>query len=117
MKEEKQTRKNTRTQVWPDTRAILRIVDPLAPRRKVKTIKGRVGDLGATGMFFITKEFVPVPAKAEIVIDFDAKRPATLTLEAAGETVRRAADGVGIKFTSIDMQRLQDCIMTRMNRS
>ena len=114
----KQMRKNTRTQVWPDTKATIKVDDPYSPVRRVLTITGQVGDLGSTGMFLITEEKVPVPAKAEIIIDFDSsKASSTLRIDARGETVRAADKGIGIKFTSIDMQRLQECILARMNRS
>ncbi len=114
--DKKPARKNTRTRVWPDTKATIKVADPFSPVRKILTISGEVGDLGGTGMFLVTKEPVPVPARAEIIIDFDSSQPSSLTLEALGETVRSAEDGVGIRFTDISMEHLQKCILDRMNR-
>ncbi len=109
-------RKNTRTQVWPDVKATLKMTDPHTSSRKAMTFEGRVGDLGGLGMFFITRENVPVPAKAEISIDFNLGKKADMVLSARGETVRSTSEGVGIKFSSIDMAHLQKCILERMNR-
>lgn len=109
-------RKNTRTKVWPDTKATIKVVDPMSPVRKILTITGNVSDLGGHGLFLITNQPVPVPARAEILIDFDPSHPSSLTTEALGEVVRSAENGVGIRFTSINMERLQNCILARMNR-
>lgn len=109
-------RRNTRTRVWPDTKATLKVADPFSSARKVIALTGRVGDLGGSGMFLFTREAVPVPAKAEIRIDFDSGKSPDLVIEALGETVRRTSEGVGIRFTSIDMSRLQRCILAKMNK-
>ncbi|MFW6011364.1 MAG: PilZ domain-containing protein [Desulfosalsimonas sp.] len=114
--EKRRMRKNTRTRPWPDTKATIKVPDPLSAVRKILTITGKVSDLGGHGLFLVTNESVPVPAKAEILIDFDPSRPGTLTIEALGEIVRSAENGVGIMFTTINMERLQDCILARMNR-
>ncbi|MGM0452129.1 MAG: PilZ domain-containing protein [Thermodesulfobacteriota bacterium] len=112
-------RKNTRSQVWQDLEATIKVNDPFggSVARKILTVSGAVLDLGGTGMFLKTRENVPVPAKAEITIDFDPSGNGNLTISAMGETVRSTADGVGIRFTTIDLTRLQHCIMARMNRS
>ncbi|MFO7860541.1 MAG: PilZ domain-containing protein [Desulfosalsimonas sp.] len=114
--EARRYRKNTRTTVWPDIMATLKIIDPYSDKRKVLTIHGRVNDLGGAGMFLLTDETVPVPAKADITIDFDSGKSPGLVLTARGETVRRTSRGVGLRFTSIDMSELQRCILARMNR-
>ena len=114
--EARRYRKNTRTTVWPDIRATLKIIDPYSDKRKVLTIQGRVNDLGGAGMFLLTDESVPVPAKADIIIDFDSGNSPGLVLTARGETVRRTSRGVGLRFTAIDMSDLQRCILARMNR-
>ena len=111
-----QTRENTRTQVWADTSAIVKVADPYSQSREVLTIRGRVADLGGTGMFLVTGDPVPVPAEAEVLIEFDPARPSALRVQARGQTVRTAKDGVGIRFTEIDLNRLQQCILARMNR-
>ncbi|MFW6297663.1 MAG: PilZ domain-containing protein [Desulfosalsimonas sp.] len=114
--DKKGRRVNTRSRVWPDTKATLKVLDPMSPVRRILTIKGNVSNLGSTGMFMITNEAVPVPAKAEIVIDFDPSRSESLTIEALGEVVRTAENGVGVRFTTINTERLQECILARMNR-
>jgi hypothetical protein len=113
-------RKVTRSQVWPETEATLVISEAFGQRsRSLLTIKGSVSDLGSSGMFLITPEMVPVPAKADITIDFDpgSKKSTNLKLSATGETVRSTNEGVGIKFTSIDLVRLQQCIISKMNQT
>jgi len=68
-------------------------------------------------MFFNTHEFIPVPGKAEITIQFDADSASDdLAVDASGETVRLTKQGVGIKFTDIDMVKLQKCIINKMNQ-
>lgn len=112
----KQIRENTRTQVWDDTKAVIKVADPYSQSREVLTIRGRVADLGGTGMFLVTDDPVPVPADAEILIEFDPARASALKVHARGQTVRTSKDGVGIRFTEIDLNRLQQCILARMNR-
>ncbi|MBS0013126.1 MAG: PilZ domain-containing protein [Desulfobacterales bacterium] len=114
--EARRYRKNTRTTVWPDIRATLKILDPYSDKRKVLTIQGRVNDLGGAGMFLLTGQMVPIPAKADITIDFDSGNSPDLVITAKGETVRRTSQGVGLRFSSIDMSALQRCILARMNR-
>jgi len=113
-------RKVTRSQVWPETEATLKVADTFTRgSRAFITIKGSVSDLGSSGMFLMTSELVPVPAKAEITIDFDpaSKQSSNLKLTATGETVRLTPEGVGIKFTTIDLVRLQQCIISKMNQT
>jgi hypothetical protein len=118
--QEENYRKVTRSQVWPETEATLKVADSyVKSSRAFITIKGSVSDLGSSGMFLVTPEVVPVPAKAEILIDFDpaSKRSSDLKLNATGETVRATNEGVGIRFTSIDLVRLQQCIISKMNQT
>jgi hypothetical protein len=113
-------RKVTRSQVWPETEATLKVAETFAKgSRGFTTIKGSVSDLGSSGMFLITPELVPVPAKAEITIDFDpsSKSKSKIIITAMGETVRMTQEGVGIKFTSIDLVQLQQCIISKMNKT
>ncbi len=114
----KNKRKNTRSAVWEDITATLEVDDPFDPRGRTRlTVKGRVKDIGAEGMFFISSENIPVDAKAEIVIDFNPGQPGAWTVAAKGKTVRKAPEGVGIRFSSIDLRKMQRCIMERMNHS
>jgi c-di-GMP-binding flagellar brake protein YcgR len=111
-------RKVKRSQTWPDTMATLRVNDSYSETGRGSIVfKGRVDDLSAGGMFFQTDEAVPVPAKAEIDIDFDpASNGSKLVLKATGETVRAVKNGVGIRFDQIDLAEMQRCIISRMNR-
>ncbi len=114
----KNKRKNTRSAVWEDITATLEMKDPLDPRGQKRIIvKGNVKDLGAEGMFFVSNESIPVDAKAYIVIDFNPGQPGAWTLAAKGKTVRKAPEGVGIRFSSVDLRKMQRCIMARMNHS
>ena len=118
MREPKNLRKHTRSTVWEDITATLSIKDPFGSgKRNVLTIEGTVKDIGAHGMFFTSNENIPVGTKADIVIDFDPGRSGKLSLKAQGEIIRRGDTGVGVNFVNINLQRLQECIMARMNRS
>lgn len=108
-------RSNTRSRVWPDTLATVKLKDPYDTEgRSVITICGTVADLGSEGMFVKTDEAVAVPSSAEITIDFNPDRPGTICVHAMGRAVRSADNGIGLKFTTIDVQRLQKCILERM---
>jgi len=111
-------RKNKRSQVWSDTVATLKVEDLLSSDSRGQiTVKGSVKDLGSNGMFLETSEAVPVPARTEIIIDFDPQsRVSQLSLKAFGETVHLSRTGVGIKFLSIDISKLQKCIIGKMNK-
>lgn len=87
-------------------------------KRQFLTIKGKVENLGANGMFLLTDERVPVPAIAEITINFDtSSNLPDLLMTASGKTVRLSKNGVGIKFTAIDLSKLQKCIIHKINDS
>ncbi len=111
-------RNNTRSQVWPDTTATIKVAEAYgAGSRRHTIIKGIVQNLGANGFFIKTDEIAPVPARADIVIDFDpeSKIPA-MTIRAEGETVHNSKGGIGIRFTNIDLNKLQKCIVAKMNK-
>ena len=111
-------RSSTRSQVWADTQAIITATDPLSPsgRGSIK-IEGKVKDIGSLGMFLITKESLPRNDDVEIEIIFDPdSHISNLKVRATGKTVHRTHEGIGIKFTSIDLSRLQKCIIEKMNR-
>jgi len=111
-------RKNTRSQVWPDTKAILKVTEDYGggSRSHIK-ISGTVQNLGSNGFFIETNESVPIPAKTEIIIDFDpeSNSPA-FKIQATGKTVHMSKGGVGIRFTAIDLNKLQKCIIAKMNK-
>ena len=114
-----QKRKYTRSSVWENTDATIKVPDDmLQKKRQFLTVKGKVGDLGANGMFLLTDERVPVPATAEITINFDtSSNLPDLLMTASGKTVRLSENGVGIKFTAIDLSKLQKCIIHKINDS
>ena len=117
MEEKENRRKNTRSAVWNNVVADVEVDEPYQKKSKSKMkIKGPVRDIGSQGMFVVSGESVPMNANADISIDFDSRRPGTLTLSAQGKTVRRSIDGFGIQFTKINLKRLMECITGRMNR-
>lgn len=113
-------RRCTRSRVWANTGASIKVRynTNFDNRLKFMTIKGEVENLGAGGMFFCTDEFVPVPALAKITIHFDSESSMPgLFVTASGRIVRMNKKGVGIKFLSIDLKKLQTCIIKKINRS
>ncbi len=117
MEHSDQKRQHTRSRVWADIEATLNLEDPFSPGgRNFLQIRGKIEDLGSSGMFFKTEEPIPVPVPVEITIDFDPDHPGKLSIQAHGETVRKTSAGVGIRFTGINLQQLQQCILARMNR-
>ncbi len=114
----KNKRKNTRSIVWEDITATVQVDDHLSSIKKPKLkIHGRVRDIGAYGMFLVAGERVPIGSKAEIMIDFNPRQPGRSALAAEGKTVRNDSEGIGIRFTRIDLAKLQKCILDRMNTS
>lgn len=111
-------RKNTRSQTWPDTKATIKVEEAYGSGSRSRiTVTGVVQNLGASGFFLQTEETLPLLAKADILIDFDsASESSNLTVRAAGETVHMTMRGVGIRFTSIDLNKLQKCIVGKMNK-
>ncbi|MBC2716847.1 MAG: hypothetical protein HF978_16205 [Desulfobacteraceae bacterium] len=111
-------RKNTRSQVWPDTKATIKVAESYggSSRSRIK-ITGNVQNLGSNGFFIETDEIVPIPSQADIIISFDpeSKSPG-LTIQATGETVHISKGGIGIRFTNIDLNKLQKCIIGKMNK-
>ena len=111
-------RKNTRSQVWPDTKATLRVTEDYGGgSRSHINISGTVKNLGSNGFFIETDEMVPIPSKTEIIIDFDpeSNSPA-FKIQATGQTVHTTKGGIGIRFTTIDLNKLQKCIVAKMNK-
>jgi hypothetical protein len=111
------SRKVTRSPVWPETEATVTYTDKFNMKTHNQlSIRGGVGDLGSSGMFLLTKEEIPLNTKVDIAINFDPSAESSeLSLSASGKTVRITKDGVGIKFTAIDLNQLQKCIISRLN--
>lgn len=111
-------RKNTRSQVWPDTKATIRVREAYgSDTRSHLTVTGIVQNLGSNGLFIETNEMVPVPARADIMIDFapESNSPG-FKIQATGETVHKSTAGIGLRFISIDLNKLQKCIIAKMNK-
>jgi len=111
-------RKSIRTKAGKDTRASVNIFNSNGyDSQQSYLIRGYVENIGPGGMLLKTHEFIPVPAKADMIINFDSKHNSSeYSLNASGETVRITDDGVGIKFTSIDLAKLQKCIIHKINQ-
>lgn len=117
-KAKKNKRTNTRSVVWEGVVATIHVEDHFAAKgRKNLVSNGAVKDISALGMFLYTGDAVPLDANAIISIDFNSRKPGRIMLNAEGKVVRRDARGVGIQFTRINLPRLQQCIMERMNDS
>ncbi len=111
-------RKNTRSQAWPDTKATIKVAEAYggSSRSHIK-ITGNVQNLGSNGFFIETDDIVPIPARADILIDFDPESKSSgLTIPATGETVHLSKGGIGIRFITIDLNKLQKCIIAKMNK-
>lgn len=112
-------RKCTRSHTWPETEAKVTFKEFIgAKKTRERSVVGQVADLGALGMLLKTMEPVPLHTSASIEIRFDpGSRSADLKLRASGKVVRLCKDGVGIRFTAIDLDRLQACIVKKINSS
>lgn len=108
----------TRSQVWPDTRATITTM-ATGPQKDADklVIEGSVRDIGSNGMFLKTSEYVPVNSTVHINIQFDPHcKSSTLPINARGRVVHSNRQGVGIRFTSIDLSLFQRIIVEKMNR-
>jgi len=112
-------RNSTRSHAWPETEATIRLSNSKNAKDTKKTsISGKVLDIGASGMFLETSEIAPENAEADIEIRFDSQsKSSPLKLHARGKITRSAPEGMGIRFLSIDLARLQECIVKKMNRT
>jgi len=115
---QKNKRRNTRSQVWPDTEATIKVAEAFgSDSRRHIIIKGKVVNLGSTGMFLQTNEIVPVSSPADIIINFDPESTVSgLVLRTSGHVIHSTPEGIGIRFTSIDLAKLQKCIVGKMNK-
>jgi hypothetical protein len=111
-------RRNTRTHVWPDTEATIKVAEAYgADSRRHILVKGKVVNLGSNGMFLETDEIVPIDATADIIINFDPESATSaLVIRTSGQIVHSTKEGIGIRFTSIDLAKLQKCIIGKMNK-
>lgn len=111
-------RRCTRSRVWSDTTAAITTEATGSQGDADKlVVKGNVRDIGSNGMFLKTSEYVPVNSIVSITIQFDPRcKSSTLPLNARGKVVHSNRNGVGIRFTSIDLSLLQRIIVEKMNR-
>ena len=111
-------RRNTRSQVWPDTEATIKVAEAYrTDSRRQIVVKGKVVNLGSNGMFLETDEIVPIDANADIIINFDPESTTSaLVIRTSGQIVHSTKEGIGIRFTSIDLAKLQKCIIGKMNK-
>lgn len=108
-------RNSIRNEAWQDTVATIKVINSSSfGSRKTISIKGIVDNISSTGLFLKTNNFIPIHTLAGIIIDFDpnSKKNSVIAL---GETIRVTKNGVGIKFTSIDISALQRCIINKIN--
>jgi len=111
-------RRNTRSQVWPDTEATIKVAEAYrTDSRRQIVVKGKVVNLGSNGMFLETDEIVPIDSNADIIINFDPESTTSaLVIRTSGQIVHSTKEGIGIRFTSIDLAKLQKCIIGKMNK-
>jgi hypothetical protein len=114
----KNQRTCTRTQTWPDT---LANITASAPGEKNRTEKlradGKVRDIGSCGMFLETSTDLPIGSELRIELLFDPSSASSrLPVIARGVAVHSNGDGVGIRFTDIDLRVFQKAIVEKMNR-
>lgn len=108
----KESRKITRNKMWPDTTAVLRYRTRYGTGpTSVKELSARIENLSAKGMFVHTDEAIILDTELEIQIRFNE----SICLNAEGKILRKSENGVAVKFTRIDTDKLCDCIMERMN--
>ena len=97
----------TRNEVWPETEAVVKNFN--------RVLRGHVRNLGSRGMFLVTEQKLPIKSRLEIRIIFHTGAARDLTIDARGEAIWRSREGVGIRFTEIDVAKLGDCIIQMLN--
>ena len=102
---EKQRRKTTRTDLWFDSEAIVKYEN--------KTIKGKIKNLGARGMFLETSQKIPKNTNLDIKITFRTENPLELS-DIKGTVIWCGDKGMGIGFTKIELERLRECMSSIM---
>lgn len=112
MNHSEELRKITRNVMWPDTTAHLRYRTRYGTSSiSVEEEIVRIENLSARGMFVLSESQIILDTEVEIQIRFNDK----ICLNAMGKILRKEENGVAIKFTEIDKDKLCDCIMDRMN--
>ena len=101
----KQRRKTTRTDLWFASEAIVTYED--------KTIKGKINNFGARGMFLETAQKIPKNTKVDIKITFKSENPSELS-DIKGTVIWCGDKGMGIGFTKIELDQLRECMTSIM---
>ncbi|MFP4532120.1 MAG: PilZ domain-containing protein [Desulfobacterales bacterium] len=79
---------------------------------------GDVRDIGSGGMFLNTRDFIPVTTNLGITICFDSEvEKQNLSISAQGQVVRSEKNGVGIRFTNINLNRFRNCVIEKINKT
>jgi len=114
-----QRRNATRSQAWPETKAYIEYLMPDHHNGAKKYSScGDVRDIGSTGMFLKTRDGIPVTTNLGITICFDSEADKkNLSLSAHGRVVRSEREGVGIRFTNINLNRFRNCVIEKINKT
>ena len=110
-------RNATRSRIGGKFEAEVQYRDPYDNQRSnIITARGRIDDLGSKGIFLSTGDEVPLEKSLDIRILFEPMVPDGLSMKARGVAVRKTPEGVGIKFTDINVGRLGECVMEMLSR-
>lgn len=107
-------RRTTRANLGNGVAAEVSFPDLTQTARHRVYIKGRASDIGTGGMFFCTQEFVPMDLNIDIHVFFNADR--SVNFHAIGKAVRRVKSGVGIRFTHVNMEDFNSCVMYMLSQ-
>lgn len=80
-----------------------------------KTIRGKISNLGSTGMFLKSQEELAVDEKVEILLMFLPDERPDLSMYAKGKVVRVEETGLAFHFTDIDIGLLGKYIIALLN--
>ena len=102
-------RNTTRVDLW------LNVVADI--KSKSKKISGKVKNLGARGMFLLTKSRMPIATPVAVLLGFKLKDSEDLTLKAPGTVVWFNEEGMGIQFNEIDLEQFRKCVVAMVNET
>lgn len=109
-------RKNTRNKVWPETEVHVsfRNKAELKANNLVK-FRADVGNLGSSGIFIKTDEHINTGTEVDLKVDFQPGAHPPIFIHATGRVVRIEKSGFAVSFTDIDVKKLGECIMAKLN--
>lgn len=109
-------RKSTRNKVWPETEVHVTFRDKAALKsNSLVRFKAGVDNLGSSGMFIKTEEHITSGTDVDLKIDFHPGGHPPIFLHAVGKVVRVEKTGFAVAFTQIDVHKLGECIMAKLN--